>query len=89
MLVLVNAAYDFLTARFLPSARAEQAARRPNPHDYVLSERDRTTEEIERQTHRLAELKASYDKAVTESLGHKLRADLYDIAVLVDLHYAA
>ncbi len=71
MLVLVNAAYDFLTARFLPS------------------ERDRTTEKIERQAHRFAELKVSYDKVVTESVGHELRADLYDIAVLVDLHYAA
>lgn len=85
---LVNAAYDFLNTRFLPSSRAEQAARRPNPHDYVLGERDRTAEEIDRQTHRLTQLNASYDKAVTKSLGNGLRANLYGIAVLVDLHYA-
>lgn len=87
---LVDAAYDFLAAHFLPNALAEQPVRgTSSPHDYVFVERDLTTQEIERHTCRLAELKANYEDAVTESSKGELRAILYDIAVLVDLHFAA
>ena len=85
----IDGAYEFLSDRFLPNAREEQAIRVRLAHrDCRTVQLDRVTGEIEGLVAHLAKEKALFAKADTPAARRDLRKTLYLLASLLDLHYA-
>ena len=82
----LDTAYAFLTKEFIPNACAEEERRISMSYrSYVRVECDRSLRQFTRLTEQLAEQTAASSENVNIA---RVRGILFEIAALVDLHFA-
>jgi hypothetical protein len=85
----VNEAYEFLAQRFLPTARLERETRKQlADRDDRRIPFDHITERIEELTQHLHELRASDRWIEDRQRRNAVTGRLWELAALIDLHYA-